>query len=147
MLIFAGVRLWPSRRRSVRVAVIMPVFVYGWLPDKPFTETTQTLNVSPMGALIPLSTEVIPSQHLRLTNLQTDEDLPCRVTRSIRTSDGTMLVGLKFLQASPIFWQIDFASNSTRSPIAANPDQARAAEQGDCPAEGSANTNSCQTPT
>jgi hypothetical protein len=104
-----------DRRRSSRVALATPVFVYGWLADEPFAENTETLNVSAVGGLIQLSAKVIPSHELILTNLKTNEDLPCRVARSIRAGDGKTLVGVDFLQASPNFWQIDFVSNSPRS--------------------------------
>jgi hypothetical protein len=128
LLFVVGIRLWskwrqrPSRtprqndrRRSYRVALTAPVFVYGWLADEPFAENTETINVSAVGGLIPLSTEVTPSQELILTNLQTNEDLPCRVARSIRAEDGQMLAGLEFLQAPPDFWQINFVSSAPLS--------------------------------
>src|SRR5882672_5375159 len=92
-----------DRRHGYRVALATPVFVYGWLVDEPFSENTETLNVSAVGGLILLSATVIPSQELILTNLQTNEDLPCRVDRSIRAEDGKTLAGLDFLQASPNF--------------------------------------------
>jgi hypothetical protein len=106
-----------DRRRSFRVALATPIFVYGWLAEEPFSENTKTMNVSAVGGLIQLSANVTPSQELILTNLQTNEDLPCRVARSIRAGDGKTLAGLDFLQASPNFWQIDFVSNSPRSSI------------------------------
>jgi hypothetical protein len=106
-----------DRRRSSRVALATPVFVYGWLADEPFAETTETLNVSAVGGLIQLSAKVIPSQELIITNLQTNEDLACRVARSIGTDDGKTLAGLDFLLAPPNFWQIDFVSNQPRSSI------------------------------
>ena len=104
-----------DRRRSSRVALATPVFVYGWLADEPFAENTETLNVSAAGGLIQLSAKVIPSQELIITNLQTNEDLACRVARSIGTENGKTLAGLDFLLASPSFWQIDFVSNQQRS--------------------------------
>jgi hypothetical protein len=104
-----------DRRRSHRVALATPVFVYGWLADEPFSENTETLNVSANGGLIRLSGMAIPSQELILTNLQTNEDLTCRVARSTRAGDGKILVGLDFLQNSPNFWQIDFVANLPRS--------------------------------
>ncbi len=106
-----------DRRRSSRVALATPVFVYGWLADEPFAENTETLNVSAVGGLIQLSAKVIPSQELIITNLQTNEDLACRVARSIGTENGKTLAGLDFLLASPNFWQIDFVSNQPRSSI------------------------------
>ena len=129
-LLLAAIRWWSrrrqrlsrtpvrkDRRRSYRVALATPVFVYGWLLDEPFSESTATLNVSANGGLIPLSGTVIPSQELILTNLQTNEDLTCRVARSTRTRDGAILVGLDFLQTSPNFWQIDFVSIRPRTEI------------------------------
>ena len=104
-----------DRRRGYRVALATPVFVYGWLGDGPFSEKTETLNVSTVGGLIPLSVTVIPPQELIVTNLQTNEDLPCRVARSIRAQDGKTLAVLDFLQASPNFWQIDFVLKLPRS--------------------------------
>jgi len=106
-----------DRRRSSRVALATPVFVYGWLADEPFAENTETLNVSAVGGLIQLSAKVIPSQELIITNLQTNEDLACRVARSIGTENGKTLAGLDFLQASPNFWQIDFVSNQPSASI------------------------------
>lgn len=101
-----------DRRRGFRVALATPVFVYGWLLDAPFSENTSTVNVSAVGGLLQLSAKVIPSHELILTNLKTNEDLPCRVTRSISAGDGKTLVAVDFLQTSPNFWQIDFVSNS-----------------------------------
>src|SRR4029077_9689097 len=82
-----------DRRRGSRVALATPVFVYGWLLNEPFSENTETLNVSAVGGLIQLSAMVIPSQELILTSLKTNEDLPCRVVRLIRSGDGKTLVG------------------------------------------------------
>jgi hypothetical protein len=104
-----------DRRRGSRVALATPVFVYGWLLNEPFSENTETLNVSAVGGLIQLSAMVIPSQELILTSLKTNEDLPCRVVRLIRSGDGKTLVGVDFLQPSPHFWQINFVSNSPRT--------------------------------
>ena len=128
LLLVVAIRLWSrrgrplsctperkDRRRGSRVALATPVFVYGWLLNEPFSENTETLNVSAVGGLIQLSAIVIPSQELILTNLKTNEDLPCRVARSIRSRDGKTLVGVDFLQPSPNFWQIDFVSCSPHS--------------------------------
>ena len=112
---FSRTPMQKERRRSYRVALATPVFVYGWLADEPFTESTETLNVSAVGGLIQLSARVIRSQELILTNLQTNEDVPCRVARSIQEGDEKTLAGLDFLQDSPKFWQIDFVSRSRHS--------------------------------
>jgi hypothetical protein len=101
-----------DRRRGCRVALTTPVLVYGWLAAEPFSENTETLNVSAVGGLILLSAKVVLWQELILTNLQTSEDLRCRIARLNRVDDGKTLAGLDFLNASPTFWQIDFVSNS-----------------------------------
>lgn len=106
---------WKDRRRGARVALSTPVFVYGWLLDEPFSENAATLNVSAVGGLIQLSTKVVPSHELILTNLKTNEDLPCRVARSVSAGNGKILVGVDFLQTSPHFWQIDFVTRSPSS--------------------------------
>jgi hypothetical protein len=112
--------LWEDRRRSHRVALTTPVFVYGWLANEPFSESTKTLDVSGNGGLIRLSEPVIPSQELILTNLHTNEDLTCRVARTTRLNDGTVLAGLHFVRASPRFWQIDFVSSRRRTKMPPN---------------------------
>ena len=135
-LLLAAIRWWwrqrqrlsrtpmsQDRRRSYRVGLTAPVFVYGWLAGEPFSESTETLNVSAKGGLIRVSGTVIPSQEVILTNLQTNEDLTCRVSRLARTKDGTIVAGLHFLQASPNFWQIDFVSSRRRPEIPPSPDE------------------------
>lgn len=112
---FSRTPMQKDRRRSYRVALATPVFVYGWLADEPFSESTETLNVSAVGGLIQLSARVIRLQELILTNLQTNEDVPCRVARSMPEGDNKTLAGLDFLQDSPKFWQIDFVSRSPHS--------------------------------
>ena len=125
LLFFVGMQLWlrrhglglggavqAERRHGSRVALDAPVFVYGWREDEPFSETTETLNVSELGGLIPLSVKVAPAQELVLTNLQTDQDMRCRVARTIKGEDGKSLAGLTFLEASPGFWQIEFLSTA-----------------------------------
>jgi hypothetical protein len=100
-----------EKRRAYRVAASMPVLVYGHTAHGPFAETTTTANVSRSGGLVPLSTHVIRFQKVVVTNLQTDEDALCRVTRLVRADDGHTLAGLEFLQPAPHFWAIDFTGD------------------------------------
>ena len=100
----------PNRRRSHRVAAFLPVFIYAHSHDEPFIEHVVTINVSANGGLLSLSREVAPSQELLLANMQTDEELPCRVARVTKTEAGTVLVGFEFLRPAPRFWSIDFTS-------------------------------------
>ena len=93
-----------EQRRGRRVRAGMPVLLYGRLADEPFQEETQTIDVSSHGGLFPISAPVVPSQKLVLTNLETNDDLACRVARLIRTEQGTTLAAVEFLQPSLRFW-------------------------------------------
>jgi c-di-GMP-binding flagellar brake protein YcgR len=99
-----------NRRRNHRVAAFLPVFIYAHSHDEPFAEHAVTLNVSASGGLLSLSREVAPSQQLLLANTQTNEELPCRIARVIKTQAGTTLVGFEFLRPAPHFWSIEFKS-------------------------------------
>jgi hypothetical protein len=96
-----------DRRRARRVRQSTPLLVYGWLRAQPFWESTETLDVSATGGLMPLSLDVVRSQKLLITNLQSNEDLTCHVARLVHTSDGKSAIGFEFAQASASFWRID----------------------------------------
>jgi|SRR5580658_4299748 PilZ domain len=100
----------PERRRDHRVAAFLPVFIYAHSHDEPFSEYAVTINVSASGGLLSLSRDVATSQELLVANLQTDEELPCRVARVTKTQAGTVLVGFEFLRPAPRFWSIEFRS-------------------------------------
>jgi hypothetical protein len=97
-----------NKRRAYRVSAFMPVFVYGHSHNQPFAEHTVTLNVSATGGFLALSAEVSLAQKLLMANVQTDEELPCRIARVIKTQGGKTLVGFEFLRPSPRFWSIEF---------------------------------------
>jgi hypothetical protein len=99
-----------NKRRAQRVLARMPILIYGRSGDEPFAENTQTVDVSSGGGLVSITARVAPSQKLIVTNLQTDEDLACRVVRLIPDENGRCLVGLQFLEPSPRFWRIDFVA-------------------------------------
>jgi hypothetical protein len=99
-----------NKRRGHRVSAFMPVFVYGRSQDEPFAEQTITLNVSAQGGFLALSADVARSQKLLMANLQTNEELHCRIARVVKTQGGITLVGFEFLRPSPNFWSIDFTS-------------------------------------
>jgi hypothetical protein len=104
-----------ERRRAHRVSLATPVFVYGWTGNEPFSENTKTLDVSALGGLMLLSANVALSQELLLSTANATEDLPCRVVRSAKTSNGAIAVGFEFLRTSPNFWQIEFVSAAAKS--------------------------------
>jgi hypothetical protein len=96
-----------NRRRAPGVMLSTPVFVYGWRKNEPFTENTETVNVSAIGALMPISFDLGRPQALILTNLKSNEDSLCRVARSLHVAGGAVLIGVEFLQASANFWRVE----------------------------------------
>jgi len=93
-----------EQRRGRRVRAAKRIVLYGRLGEEPFQEQTQTVDVSSHGGLFPISAPVVPSQKLILTNLETEDDLACRVARLIRTERGETLAAVEFLQPSLRFW-------------------------------------------
>src|SRR5271154_1816180 len=58
-----------ERRKTRRVAVAIPLFIYGHtIKDEPFYEDAHTIDINAEGALISLLTVVQPSQKLVVTN-------------------------------------------------------------------------------
>ncbi|MGH9573593.1 MAG: PilZ domain-containing protein [Candidatus Acidiferrales bacterium] len=98
-----------ERRRAARLPAKTPVFVYGRYNDgngnEPFSEISETLNVSALGGLIPLAAKVSVSQRLILFNAESNAELPCRVARTIRTVTGETMIGVEFAQSSAQFWK------------------------------------------
>ena len=107
-----------DQRRAQRLPIFLPVQVYGKLDGEPFAENTETINVSACGGLMPISAGIVRAQKLILTNLQTDQDLTCRVARLIRSERGQVLAGLEFLQSAPDFWRSSPASSGLAPPAA-----------------------------
>jgi len=93
-----------EQRRGRRVRAATHILLYGRLADEPFQEETQTIDVSSHGGLFPVSAPLVASQKLILTNLETNDDLACRVARLIRTERGETLAAVEFLQPSLRFW-------------------------------------------
>ena len=94
-----------DKRRALRLPITMPVSVYGYAGDEPFAENTESINVSARGGLVAISAGVHCWQKVVLTNLQTDEDVECRVVRLIKGGAGQVLAGLEFLDVEPRFWR------------------------------------------
>jgi PilZ domain len=99
-----------GKRRAHRVDLNAPVFLYGSMKGEPFFECSETIDVSIHGALVAVHARVFPAQNILLTNLQTQQDLKCRV---VRIDDNRNAAALEFLEPCPRFWCIDFASTST----------------------------------
>jgi hypothetical protein len=103
-------RQWKVERRSRRLELAVPVFVYGWstADDSPFTEITQTLEVNAHGGLVALTAMVQPGQMILLVNNKTETERECRVVRVHRESDSTCKVGFEFIRPEGRFWELAY---------------------------------------
>lgn len=99
-----------AKRRAHRVDLSAPVFVYGSIKGEPFSEISKTLDVCVKGALVAIKVRVVPEQRVLLTNLQTGQDLKCRV---VRIDARRRAAALEFLEPCPGFWGIEFGSPSS----------------------------------
>jgi hypothetical protein len=99
-----------GKRRAHRVDLSAPVFLYGSMNGEPFSEYSETIDVCVNGALVPLNARLFPEQRVLLTNLQTQQDLKCRV---VRIDIRRRAAALEFLEPCPQFWCIDFGGPST----------------------------------
>ena len=98
-----------TMRRSSRVAIDIPVEVYGQsLDGKIFHEETRTLVANAHGVLISLATEIGLQQTLLLVHKKTRKEIECRVTYRKETEKGRAEVGIEFVSPSPRFWRIAF---------------------------------------
>ena len=103
---------WPVERRSTRLELAVPVFVYGWstADDSPFTEITRTLEVNARGGLVALTAMVQPGQMILLVNNKTETERECRVVRVHRGSVSTCKVGFEFVRSEGRFWELAYDS-------------------------------------
>jgi hypothetical protein len=99
---------WPVERRSGRLDLAVPVFVYGWstADDSPFTEITRTLEVSAHGGLVALHAMVQPDQAILIVNRRTETERKCRVVRVDRKPDNACEVGFEFIRPEGRFWEL-----------------------------------------
>lgn len=112
-----AVTLEPSRRRSMRVLLSVPICVTGKIAGKEdFEEQTRTLVVNAHGALISLQAPVAANQRVTVANKATNQSLECRVVHVGTESGGKIQVGIEFVKPSPSFWQIDFPPSDWVTP-------------------------------
>lgn len=97
------------KRRSSRVAIDMPVMVFGQqLNGKVFSEETRTSVVSAHGALIVFTSEVQIKPSVLLVNKISKMEAQCRVVSQKDTEKGKSELGLEFVDPQPRFWGIAF---------------------------------------
>jgi periplasmic protein TonB len=103
-----------DRARQQTVALEVPVTVNGARPvegsDKrePFSEATKTVLVHSTGAVIRLSSTVLPGQLLFLTNDKTKKEMVCQVLKSKNDGSVSGYVELEFTEPAQGFWGLGF---------------------------------------
>lgn len=94
-----------ERRRTERVPLNVPVFVYGHgTRNEPFHEETNSLVVNSHGALLVLSSRVMFGQKLWLMNPLTRHEQACRVVRLGKKTRKRSEVAIEFTEPAPAFW-------------------------------------------
>jgi hypothetical protein len=74
---------------------------------KAVPEKTHTMVVSAHGGLVLLATSVEVNQLVLLENLETNQELLCRVTGVGDSFMGKTQVGLEFILPAPDFWDLE----------------------------------------
>ncbi len=96
-----------ERRRSPRLAMEIPVLVYGWGANgKPFYVEANTITVNRNGALLRLRTPISSGDELLITNKATNQDQVVKIVRIANHSKGVIEAGVAFLVPDPAFWQL-----------------------------------------
>ncbi len=96
--------------RPQPVALEIPVTVNGARTadgsDKrePFSESSQTVLVFPLGAVIRITTPLAPGQLVFLTNEKTKKEVVCQVVKSKSAGSGSNYVELQFTESATGFW-------------------------------------------
>jgi protein TonB len=112
--------------RPQPVALEIPITVNGARTvdgsDKrePFSETTATVLVFPQGAVIRISTPLVPGQLIFLTNEKSKKEIVCQVVKSKAAGSASAYVELKFTEPATGFWGL-LAPAFSSSPVAPRP--------------------------
>ncbi len=95
-----------DRRRSERLDLCVPVFVYGHASDEePFYEETKTRQVNAHGGLITLAMGVKRGQRLLLANAVTQKEQECHVVHlGPKHLNKKTDVAIEFTPPAPDFW-------------------------------------------
>jgi hypothetical protein len=96
-----------KKRRSKRLALSIPVRVYGRTPDnQPFRDITETSAVSVHGGLLPLGAKVQRGQKILLVHSVTEEERECRVVYVEASLWSKRRVGVEFTDHKGDFWHV-----------------------------------------
>jgi hypothetical protein len=89
-------------RVRIPVAVRLQKSVAKAVPEK-----THTIVVSAHGGLVLMATKVEENQLVLIENLETNQELLCRVTGVGDSFMGKTQVGLEFILPAPDFWDLE----------------------------------------
>ena len=102
----ASPRVFTDRRKSGRIHVHIPVFIYGYTPaGDPFYEKAHTVVINGAGGVISTTTSVQPGQRLVVTNEGNDETQECVVVSVDAQRSRNNKIALKFPKPTPDFWR------------------------------------------
>jgi hypothetical protein len=104
-----------ERRRTLRVALSLPVVVHGQndMGEK-FCVRAMTRSLNQQGALLIMDEIVVPGQPLLLVNENTSRSVETRVVYARRERDGKLYVGLEFVNPDTNFWKMTFPAPGAR---------------------------------
>lgn len=110
-----------NRRRSQRILLAVNVQVVGHSSlGERFSERTQTVSISPHGAMVLVSKRVDKGQRLLLRNGRTEAEMECTAVHVAKAPNDQFEVGLSFVLPNRAFWGVVFppADWSIRHPDA-----------------------------
>lgn len=104
-----------ERRRTVRVALTVPLTVHGKTDTgERFSARTASQSVNRHGALFSLEEIVLVGQMVILINDHTAQSMECRVVSIHRARDSKQYVGVEFLSPETNFWHMQFPIPGTK---------------------------------
>jgi PilZ domain len=104
----------PKHRRSARIAIQIPVEVFGTEANgRSFRDLARTESVSEHGGCLLLKRVLVPQQELRLHRLLGDEITVRVISEVKRTPDG-ILYGVSFQEGGFDFWGINFPASALK---------------------------------
>ena len=109
-----GEATYAGPRRSSRAFHRMRVQAQGRGQNgRKFRETCETVVVNAHGGLLLLKHEVNDGEMLVLSNLETQEELECRIVYLGDPGDKGQRVGIEFLTPAPHFWGLELDEKPT----------------------------------
>jgi len=98
-----------NQRRSQRILLSVSIVISGERAHgTAFSERTSTVIVNAHGALIRLREPVLVGQLLRVKNLLTNEEKPCKVADVNAGYAPIPEIGIAFSESCPHFWRVSF---------------------------------------